>query len=180
MPGSADVGVGGDWYDVIPLGGDRLGLVIGDVDRSRAQAASIMGQLRHALRAYAIEGHPPAKIIERLDYLLEQQDQMATVLYAVFEVSTGTLVYVNAGHPPALLASFEGSVQYLASPRHAPLGTMMTAEYQETTVVIPPNSTLLFYTDGLVEARERSIQEGLDRLLRTVADDGRRRSRRPV
>jgi anti-sigma regulatory factor (Ser/Thr protein kinase) len=168
MPGSTGVEVGGDWYDVIPLGGDRLGLVIGDVTGHGIQAASIMGQLRHALRAYAVEGHPPAKIIERLDYLLEQQDQMATVLYAVFEVSTGTLVYVSAGHPPMLLASPEGSVRYLAGPRHAPLGTMMTAEYQETTVVIPPNATLLFYTDGLVEARGRSMQEGLDRLFGTV------------
>jgi serine phosphatase RsbU (regulator of sigma subunit)/anti-sigma regulatory factor (Ser/Thr protein kinase) len=156
--------VGGDWYDVISLGGDRVGLAIGDVTGCGVEAASAMGQLRHALRGYALEGHPPAGVLERLDHLLEHQDQMATALYAVLEVSTGCLVFASAGHPPALVVAGDGPAAYLSGPRHAPLGTRLTSTYEQSATTLAPGATLLLYTDGLVEERGRPIQDGLERL----------------
>ena len=168
LPGSTEVGVGGDWYDVLSLGGGRIGLAIGDVVGHGVESTSTMGQLRHALRAYAVEGHPPAGILERLDRLLEPCGQMATLLYAVYDLSSRKLVSVSAGHPPALLVAPDGSAQYLSGRQHTPLGTGLTTTYEETFTTLGPNFTLVLYTDGLVENRGASIQDGLERLRGAV------------
>jgi anti-sigma regulatory factor (Ser/Thr protein kinase) len=168
VPGSTEVGVGGDWYDVIPLGGGCIGLAMGDVVGHGIDSVSTMGQLRHALRAYALEGHGPAGILERLDRLLEPQGQMATLLYAVFELSNRKLVFVSAGHPPALLVAADGSARYLSGRPYTPVGTGLTTRYQETVTTLDPNFTLVLYTDGLVEDRCAPIQEGLERLRRAA------------
>ena len=168
VPGSTEVGVGGDWYDAIPLGGECIGLAIGDVVGHGVDSVSAMGQLRHALRAYVVEGHGPAGILERLDRLLEPQGQMATLLYAVFELSSRKLVFASAGHPPALLVAADGSARYLSGRPHTPLGTGLTSRYEETIASLDPNFTLVFYTDGLVEDKGTPIQEGLERLRRTA------------
>ena len=169
VPGSTEVGVGGDWYDVIPLGGGWIALAVGDVVGRGVDSVSTMGQVRHALRAYAVEGHGPAGVLERLDRLLEPQGQVATLLYAVFELSSRKLVFVSAGHPPPLLVTPDGSAQYLSGPPHTPLGTAFTTRYEETATTLDPNFTLVFYTDGLVEDRGTPIREGLERLRRAAA-----------
>lgn len=168
VPASAEAEVGGDWYDVLPLGGDRLGLVIGDVTGHGLPAAATMGQLRHALRAYAAEGHSPAQTLERLDRLLALQDQMATVLYTVIEAGTGSLVMASAGHPPPLKVAANGAAEYLPVPRHAPLGAGSVNGYQEIESTLEPRGALLLYTDGLVETRRLPLPVGLDRLRRVA------------
>ncbi len=171
VPGSAEAGAGGDWYDVIPLGGGCIGLAIGDVAGHGIESVSTMGQLRHALRAYAGEGHEPAHTVERLDRLLEPQAQLATLLYAVFELSSRKLVLVSAGHPPALLVAPDGSARYLSGHPHTPLGTGLTRRYQEVTT-LNPNFTIVFYTDGLLKDRGVPIQQGLERLRRAAGSGG--------
>jgi serine phosphatase RsbU (regulator of sigma subunit)/anti-sigma regulatory factor (Ser/Thr protein kinase) len=171
VPASAEAEVGGDWYDVLPLGGDRLGLAIGDVTGHGLAAAATMGQLRHALRAYAAEGHSPAQILERLDRLLASQEQMATLLYAMIEAGTGRLVMASAGHPPPLKIDAGGAAEYLPGARHAPLGAGSVIRYEETAATLEPHAALLLYTDGLVEARSLSLPVGLER-LRLVAGEG--------
>ena len=169
VPGGAEAGVGGDWYDVIPLGGERVGFVIGDITGHGVTSASTMGLVRHALRAYAADGHGPAGVMRRLDRLLAPQEQIATVLYGELDAATRRLVFVSAGHPPVLVAGREGTTQYLSCPWHTPLGTGLTADYEETVRVLEPDFTLILYTDGLVEDRSRSILHGLERLRHTVA-----------
>jgi serine phosphatase RsbU (regulator of sigma subunit)/anti-sigma regulatory factor (Ser/Thr protein kinase) len=170
VPGATDAGVGGDWYDVIPLSADRVGFAIGDVAGHGLRAASTMGQLRHALRAYAVEGHAPAAIMRRLDRLLEPQQQIATLLYGELDVATRRFLYANAGHPAALVTPAAGASCYLTAARHTPIGTGLTRAYEETAVTLDPRFTLVFFTDGLVEQRDRSIQVGLDRLRAASAD----------
>ena len=170
-PGGAGVEVGGDWYDVLELDGGRIGLVIGDVAGRGVQAAAIMAQLRNALRAYAFESHPPAAALERLNRLAwtHGQSVMATVVYLVFDPSTGLVRLANAGHLPPLRgeAGWVHGVPgggTVASPRRpARRRRTSDAEYR-----LAPGSTLLLYTDGLIEKRRTPIDDGLARLAECV------------
>jgi serine phosphatase RsbU (regulator of sigma subunit)/FixJ family two-component response regulator/anti-sigma regulatory factor (Ser/Thr protein kinase) len=166
LPGSTEA-VGGDWYDVFTLPNGQIALVMGDVAGRGVWAASVMGQLRNTLRAYALEGNPPAVIAERLNRLIEP-GAMATLLYLVFDPATWTARYVNLGHPPALVLMPEGGASFLdgGSP---PLGTMLGVSYREQTAVIRPGSTIVLYTDGLVEVRGELIDDGLARVRESVA-----------
>jgi anti-anti-sigma factor len=170
LPGAAGLEVGGDWYDVFPLAGGRVGLTIGDVVGRGLGAAVAMGQLRTALRAYAREATSPAAVVERLSGLVQELDgpQMATLVYAVLEPETGRLCFASAGHPPALLVGPGGAVRYLEEGRSPPLG-VSGARPQEAVVVLEPGSTLLLYTDGLVEKRGDSIEAGMEALREAVA-----------
>jgi len=170
VPASADAEVGGDWYDVIPLEGDRVGICIGDVVGHGIQAAGTMAQVRDALRAFVSEGHPPAAIVQRLDRLLARENRMATMIYAAFEVGTSRLVVVNAGHPPALVVSADGVTTYLQGRRHVPVGAGLTTPFEEAVVTLAPQSTLVLYTDGLIGGHASSIQQGLDRLPTMAAE----------
>ena len=134
------------------------------------QAAGTMAQVRHALRAFVSEGHPPAEIVQRLDRLLARENRMATMIYAAFEVGTSRLVVVNAGHPPALVVSADGVTTYLQGRRHVPVGAGLTTPFEEAVVTLAPQSTLVLYTDGLIGGHASSIQQGLDRLPTMAAE----------
>jgi serine phosphatase RsbU (regulator of sigma subunit) len=171
MPGGADVG--GDWYDAIPLDGGRVGVAMGDVVGHGIGAASLMGQLRHATRAYALEGHPPAVVLDRLDRLVRSLDggQMATLLYLVVEPDHGTIHYASAGHVPPLVIAPDGTAEYLASAPNPPLGVFESEGHNELTAELAPGSTIVLYTDGLVEERGVSIDQGLDALRLAASQD---------
>jgi PAS domain S-box-containing protein len=166
----AGVEVGGDWYDVLELDRASIGLAIGDVAGRGVQAAAVMAQLRNALRAYAFESHPPATALERLNRLAWTHDRsvMATVIYLVFDPSSGRVRLASAGHLPALVAKPDGSTVFLEEGRSLPLGVRRATAYDDAEYRLTPGSTLLLYTDGLIEKRGTPIDESLARLARCV------------
>src|SRR5690606_37694458 len=123
LPGGAGQRVGGDWYDTVPLPGGRVALVIGDVAGRGVDAASMMGQLRSAVRAYVLEGGVPADALERLNrFLLSLAwDSMATACVLLLEPATGRIRFANAGHPPPLVLTPGGEVQALDEALAVPL-----------------------------------------------------------
>jgi serine phosphatase RsbU (regulator of sigma subunit)/anti-sigma regulatory factor (Ser/Thr protein kinase) len=174
LPGGAGVEVGGDWYDVITLPGGTVGLAMGDVVGKGVPAASLMGQLRNGLRACARDGRPPAHIVELLNDLLAESDSaghMATLVFGVFDPATGELTLVNAGHPPPLLRRPDGTVTFVQGSSGIPLGALADSRYTATALTIEPGSTLLLYTDGLVEGRNLPLDEGMERLRACVVND---------
>ncbi|WP_411119617.1 SpoIIE family protein phosphatase [Streptomyces sp. 058-1L] len=162
QPGGTDAAVGGDWYDVITLGAGRTALVIGDVMGRGVRAAAVMGQLRTAVRAYARLDLPPHEVIQLLDGVASEIDasQIATCVYAVHDPNEGQLVYASAGHLPILVRDEDGTVQRAAEPTGPPLGTGGWV-HTSGTIGLPPGSTAVLYTDGLVERRSEDIDEGV-------------------
>jgi serine phosphatase RsbU (regulator of sigma subunit)/anti-sigma regulatory factor (Ser/Thr protein kinase) len=166
-PAGSGVEVGGDWYDVLALADGTVGLAMGDVVGKGVRAASLMGQLRNALRAFAWDGHDPAAVLERLNRLVTElgsSDHMATLVYAVLDPEGGELRLASAGHPPPALRHPDGTVTFLEVAPGVPLGALPDSRYTETSVSVEPGSTLLFYTDGVVESRELPLDEGMERL----------------
>ena len=172
LPGGAEVG--GDWYDAVQLGDGRLGVAMGDVVGHGLGAAALMGQLRHATRAYALEGHPPGAVLDRLDRLMRTLDggQMATLLYLVVEPDRSSVRLASAGHVPPLLVGRDGRAAFLDAAPDPPLGVFATSSHSELEVPLEPGATLILYTDGLVEQRGASIDEGLEALRTAAADPG--------
>jgi PAS domain S-box-containing protein len=172
-PGGGGTRVGGDWYDAIALPGGRLGLVVGDVAGHGVDAAARMGELRSVARAYALEGHSTAALVERMNgyHAALGADLMTTMLFAILEIDSGTLRFVNAGHPPPLIVEEDGTTRVLegAGP---PLGVMDTWRYEERVATLAPEMTALLYTDGLVERRGERLDTGLGRLRDAVARGG--------
>jgi PAS domain S-box-containing protein len=172
-PGGGGTRVGGDWYDAIALPGGRLGLVVGDVAGHGVDAAARMGELRSVARAYALEGHGTVALVERMNgyHAALGADLMTTMLFAILEIDSGTLRFVNAGHPPPLIVEEDGTTRVLegAGP---PLGVMDTWRYEERVATLAPGMTALLYTDGLVERRGERLDTGLGRLRDAVADGG--------
>jgi anti-sigma regulatory factor (Ser/Thr protein kinase) len=166
LPGEGEA-IGGDWYDVVPLADGRCALAMGDVVSRGVRAASVMGQLRNALRAYALEGHAPPKVLDRLDAMTHSMEgqELATLVYAVLDPSTGSFEYSTAGHPPPLRLTADGDVALLEEGRGPPLGAVLDSVFTEATGTLAPGETLLLYTDGLVERRDMWIDEGLERLI---------------
>jgi PAS domain S-box-containing protein len=171
LPGSGNVG--GDWYDALPLEGGRVGVAMGDVVGHGIGAAALMGQLRHAMRAYALEGHSPAGVLDRLDRVVRSLEggQMATLLYLVMEPDHATVRFASAGHVPPLVISPEGEADYLESAPNPPLGVFESPHHAEMSTRLPPGSTLVLYTDGLVEERGVSIDQGLEALRLAAGQD---------
>jgi integral membrane sensor domain MASE1/anti-sigma regulatory factor (Ser/Thr protein kinase) len=171
VPASADMEVGGDWYDVVQLPNGQVGLAIGDVAGHGLRAASTMGQLRMGLRAYALEEPSPAKVVSRLDRLVSQLlvSEIVTLVYLVLDLESGIVQLANAGHPPPLVVGPGGQTSYLEDGLGSPLGCD-DPKPVETSFRLVPGSTLLLFTDGLVEKRGVSIQEGLERLEILAAD----------
>lgn len=165
-PGIEMLQVGGDWHDVFLVEHDVLGIVVGDVVGRGLAAASAMGQLRSAVRAVAGPGVGPARLLERLDAFVDQVDtaNMATVAYAELNLNTGSLRYACAGHPPPVLVSRDGPPRLLWDGRSLPLGFLHRAR-REGEVTVSAGDRLLLYTDGLIERRGRSLDEGLSGLL---------------
>ena len=172
LPAERGVEVGGDWYDVIELPDARVLLAIGDVVGHGVTAAAVMGQLKSALRAYALEGHAPAATLDRLKAMVRTTTgggMIGTLLVAVFDPQTGTLRYASAGHPPALVRSPDGAVSYLPDGRTTPLAVGLQPA-REAETVLDDGSLLLLYTDGLIERRSEGLGVGLERLERAVED----------
>jgi PAS domain S-box-containing protein len=165
--------VGGDWYDVIPLPGGRVGAVIGDVQGHDTHAAAVMGQLRIVLRAYAAEGHSPATVMARASGFLHEldTDRFATCTYAEIELTTGIVQLVRAGHMEPLVRLADGSCRRVPVEGGLPLGLSAEfgeLEYPVTTSELDPGQTLLLYTDGLVEQPGSDLDEGLGALAELV------------
>lgn len=166
--------VGGDWYDVLPLGHRRVGLIVGDVMGKGIHAAAIMGQLRSATRALARLDLAPGRLLRHLDTVTESlgEDAMATCLYVVCDAQAGWCELASAGHLPPVLVRPGGTAELVAVPPGPPLGVGA----QDTTTErrgLPPGATLALFTDGLVEDRRRAIDSGLRELLRLLAGPAR-------
>ncbi|MFJ1731607.1 SpoIIE family protein phosphatase [Streptomyces sp. NPDC088254] len=169
-PGGTEAAVGGDWYDVITLGGGRTALVIGDVMGRGVRAAAVMGQLRTAVRAYARLDLPPHEVLQLLDGLAMEIDanQIATCVYAVHDPNEGRLLYASAGHLPILVRDEKGAVRRADEPTGPPLGTGGWM-HASGTVPLGPGSTAVLYTDGLVERRDEDLDDGIAALERALA-----------
>jgi hypothetical protein len=167
--------VGGDWYDAFTLSDGATALAVGDVVGHDLEAAAGMAQLRNMLRAYAwAHQEPPSRIVARLDAAVMHITDvtMATMIFARIEERDDghwELTWTNAGHPPPLLISHDGLTRYLTDGHGILLGTGVDAPRTDATAVLPPGSTLLLYTDGLIEAAGRSLDEGLQHLSRHAA-----------
>jgi len=161
-PAEVDVDVGGDWYDAFETADGRIVLVVGDVAGHGVQAASLMGRVRNALRAYAFEDSDPASILLRLHRLIRNQDDdaMVTAFVARYEPDTGLMSWSRAGHPPPLLVAPGGDTRFLEDVNGAPLGTM-AREYRTATTRLDPGALIVCYTDGLIERRDRILDDGL-------------------
>jgi anti-anti-sigma factor len=169
LPGSAGLEVGGDWYDVVPMPSGAVCLAIGDVVGRGLSAAATMGQLRTALRAYALDDESPERVIGRLGGLATvlPEAEMTTLIYAVYQPEAGMLSYMCAGHPPPLLLHPGGTASFLCEGRVTPLG-VPTLGTPEGIVVLEPGSVLILYTDGLVERPGSTLDEGLQALADVV------------
>jgi anti-anti-sigma factor len=164
VPGSGHVG--GDWYDVFVLPSGQVGAVIGDVAGTGLKAAVIMGRMRSALRAYALQTTDPAEVLDRLDYKMRhfEPQAMATVLYAVFSPDLDQVRISCSGHlPPLIAAPGRPAVQVEVFPDLL-IGVPGTAPRRTKTVTVPAGGLLCLYTDGLVERRDRPIDDGIARL----------------
>ncbi|MGW7051680.1 SpoIIE family protein phosphatase [Streptomyces sp. NPDC054887] len=180
-------GVGGDWFDVIPLSGTRVGLVVGDVVGHGLQAAATMGRLRTTVRAFAQMDMAPDELLTRLDDLVGQSAEEqwgepgtldgafddvttgATCLYAVYDPVTRRCVMARAGHLPPAVVHPDGLLTFPDLPAGPPLG-LGGLPFESMEIELPVGSLLALFTDGLVEARDRDIDHGLDTLGRILAD----------
>ncbi|RCW39951.1 serine phosphatase RsbU (regulator of sigma subunit) [Halopolyspora algeriensis] len=171
VPGDG-TGVGGDWYDVFTLPTGRIGIVIGDVVGQGLSAAVVMGRLRSALRAYALETEDPGRTLDKLDRKVThfEAHAMATVAYAIFEPSTNQLRLSLAGHPAPVRALPAESAALVDIAVDPPIGFGIAHRPRRTSFLeVPPGAAVCFYTDGLVERRDSSIDAGLERLCKAVA-----------
>jgi serine phosphatase RsbU (regulator of sigma subunit)/DNA-binding NarL/FixJ family response regulator len=169
LPALGGPAVGGDWYDAIPLPGGRLGLAIGDVTGHGAEAAVRMGQLRTALRAYALEGSAPDVVASRLNALALSlgDDAMATLIYAVLEPSLTAGSFANAGHPPPVRISAGGAEQLIVR-SSLPIGASASTGFGAHPFVLNAGDALCLYSDGLVEQRGEDFPERERTLLEAL------------
>ena len=165
-------GVGGDWYDVMPLPGNRTYLAVGDVIGHGLAAVEDMAQIRSAGRALAHRGLPPAKLLTELNRFTRDvsHGKFATMAVAIFDRDEGVLSYCTAGHPPPILRRSDGAEVERLSDGHGPvLGPVRDATYAERGTRVRPGDILVMYTDGLVERRDRDIETGIAEVERITA-----------
>jgi hypothetical protein len=167
IPG-AEIGVGGDWYDVFALPSGHVGVAIGDVAGAGLRAAVVMGRIRSALRAYALETNDPADVLTRLDRKIQlfEPDAMATAAYAVVDPARTTLTVSLAGHLPPALIHPDSGAYLLDAPADLPLGAYPNTLRRTTTVALPP--AVLLYTDGLIERPGRPLRDSIAQLISTL------------
>ncbi|MFF4800572.1 SpoIIE family protein phosphatase [Streptomyces sp. NPDC001351] len=177
LPAESDVG--GDWYDVIPLSGSRIGLFVGDVVGHGMLSAATMGRLRTAARSFAELDFPPDEVLTHLDKLVGRLDREdpgavdagiigATCLYAIYDPTTQQCTMARAGHPPPALVRPDGTAWFPDLPAGPPLG-LGGLPFEAAELDLPENSQLVLYTDGLIEDRHRDVDEVLDQLRATLA-----------
>jgi sigma-B regulation protein RsbU (phosphoserine phosphatase) len=162
-----DRAVGGDWYDLFMLPSGQLWVVVGDVAGHGVQSAVVMGRIRTAVRAYALLDTSPAHVLDLVDRKVEQFEigTMVTVACAVSSPPYDALTIAVAGHPPPVAATAENPAAFADIETSLPLGTMpISKARRSTTITLDPDTTVAFYTDGLVERRGESISVGLERL----------------
>ncbi|MEV6399946.1 SpoIIE family protein phosphatase [Streptomyces sp. NPDC051907] len=171
LPATVGLEVGGDWYDVIPLGDGHVAFVIGDVQGHSAAAATIMGQIRTAVRAYAVEGHPADVVVARANRLLVgmETDLFATCGYVDLDMEEGIAKVVRAGHLPPILRHPDGVTEEMAVEGGPPLGVLAEAEFPMTEAGLVPGTLLILLTDGLVESARLPLDEGMRRVRDVVA-----------
>jgi PAS domain S-box-containing protein len=171
LPGTEGVAVGGDWYDLFDLGDSRLGIVLGDVVGKGVGAAAVMGRLRNALRAYATVVDDPAEVLARVDDFAGRfgSNDLATLVYGVLDTGTGELRFSSAGHLPPLAVRADGYTGYLAGDPDLPVGVSAPVGRTEHRVRFSSGTTLVLYSDGLVEDRKRSLDDGLQLLAEVAA-----------
>ncbi|MFI8965777.1 SpoIIE family protein phosphatase [Streptomyces sp. NPDC053493] len=166
---ASDHDVGGDWFDVVALPGGRTGLVIGDVMGHGIHAAAVMGQLRTAVRTLARHDIAPERMLSSLDAVIADlgEDEMATCVYAVHDPATEVWTIARAGHPPPAVVTPDGDISFLDGPPGTPLGTGAHA-FGTEEVALPAGGLLVLYTDGLIESRDRDLDQGMARLARAL------------
>ncbi|MER6537869.1 SpoIIE family protein phosphatase [Streptomyces sp900105755] len=181
LPAESDVG--GDWYDVIPLSGTRVGLLVGDVVGHGMLSAATMGRLRTAARSFAELDFSPDEVLTHLDNLVGRLDREApaagetgifgaTCLYAVYDPTTQQCTMARAGHPPPALVRPDGTVSFPDLPAGPPLG-LGGLPFEAVDIDLPEDSRLVLYTDGLIEGRDRDVDLVLDRLRGALATPDR-------
>ncbi|MFD1659256.1 PAS domain S-box protein [Streptomyces caeni] len=169
-PATQGAGVGGDWFDLIPLGAGRVGVLIGDVMGRGLEAAAVMGQLRSAAHALAKTGLQPRQLMQALDSVvadLDAPDQLVTCCYLVIAADTGEVTICSAGHLPVLVAVPGEEARTLPAPVNAPLGVGGVL-HEQCCTTIPRGATLVLYTDGLIETPGTDIEDQLARLVATL------------
>ena len=166
---------GGDFYDAVELPGGRLGIAVGDIVGHGAEAAAAMGQLRSALRAYALEGRSPARLLQLLSRYADgvAGARGATLVYAVVDPAAREVRYAAAGHPPPLLVSSNGRARYLEGARGVPLDRALGHVYEDAVAAVPEGTTLVLYSDGAIERRGEPLDVGLGRLAEAAAESSR-------
>jgi serine phosphatase RsbU (regulator of sigma subunit) len=174
LPGRAGDHVGGDWYDAFTLPDGRYGIAIGDIGGRGITAAALMGQVRNGLRAYALKAPGPGAAMADLRAMDERLEELvfATLTYIVYDARTGTGVLASAGHLPTLVLDGAGGAAFTDAPRCPPLGAGEDAPCREHEFALAPGGALVLYTDGLVESRTRSLDEGLGRLAALARRSG--------
>ncbi|MFI0538404.1 PP2C family protein-serine/threonine phosphatase [Streptomyces sp. WSLK1-3] len=170
LPATWGMNIGGDWYDAFLQPDGSLLAVIGDVTGHGLHAAVVMGQLRTALRAYAVENATPGEILTRLHRMLGhlQPELYATALIARFRPGEPEVVWASAGHPPAVVRTADGTVRVLDAKPGVMLGIPLPYVHKDQRADLPPGSSLVLYTDGLVERRGQGIDPGIGRLGRAL------------
>ncbi|MFJ2297131.1 SpoIIE family protein phosphatase [Streptomyces sp. NPDC087894] len=169
---SASAGMGGDWYDVIPLPEGQMGLVVGDVEGHGMHSAVIMGQLRSGLRAYAAEGHDPSDVLARSSALLSEldTDAHATCCFVRFDPHFGTAEIASAGHPPPVLRTPDGEVTVTRVPSNLPLAVMPGYRYVTAEVTVQTGGMLMLYTDGIARSSDNDPVSAARYLMEALAD----------
>jgi PAS domain S-box-containing protein len=171
LAGAAGTEVGGDWYDVVPLPGGRVAVAVGDVMGRGLRAAAVMGQMRSALRSYAVEGLDPPDVLARLAAFTRvmEGEHLVTCVVGLYDPACGTVRLASAGHPPPLLLGADGRARLIDLEPGLPLGVPALGPdgvdaYRSTQLTLSPDAALVLYTDGLVEDRDVPVGEGLERL----------------
>ncbi|MFI8082470.1 SpoIIE family protein phosphatase [Kitasatospora sp. NPDC086009] len=171
LPGERGAQVGGDWYDAVPLPGNRVALIVGDVMGHSLTSAAIMGQLRTSAQTLAALDLPPHEVLYHLDeqaQRLGREQHLATCVYAVYDPIANRVVLANAGHVPPVLVGPDGTAELLELDSGAPIG-VGGVDFNSVELPAPPGSSLLLFTDGLVETRTRPLSDGLELLRARLA-----------
>jgi len=165
LPAATGIKVGGDWFDVIALSGGRTAFVIGDVVGHGVTAAAVMGQVRTAIRSYALLDLTPSDLLHNVSNLVRSisETSFVTCFYAVHDPADDCLTYANAGHPPAVLVHGDGRQEQFGEAMAQPLG--VGERFPQEQTVFPPGADVVLYTDGLVESRTRDLDLGIANLL---------------